>query len=304
MKKIICIGECSLNIVLEADGTPLGSMPGGRVANAAAILGRDKFNVLMASDAASDPVGDLVVKHLTDAGVDITAVDRFTEGLTPVNILINNVAGGSDTRLTRYENYPEECFDIIWPRIDEGDIIVFGGFYAIDKRMHPRLTRLLSHAAERKAIIIYLPGFLPQQEPRITRVMPEILENLEIANIVVVRSSDLKLIFGIDTSETCYHKHIDFYCRSLVAVEGACRQMAYYSGKNVTTVEIPEKTCEGLMWNAGAVAGIAAAVFDGGYTLADLEDPGEDIRREILTRAATCADAVARELKHDWQHIH
>ena len=34
-----------------------------------------------------------------------------------------------------------------------------------------------------------MPGFLKQQEPRITRVMPEILENLEISDMVVTRNS-------------------------------------------------------------------------------------------------------------------
>ncbi len=304
MKKIICIGECSLNIVLGTDGTPLGSMPGGRIANAAAILARDRFNVLMASEASSDPVGDIVVKHLTDAGVDVNAVDRFTEGRTPVNIFVSDGQENSEAPLTRYEQYPDDCFDIIWPRIDEGDIIIFGGYYALDKRMHPRLMRLLNHAVERKAVLIYLPGFLPQQEPRITRIMPEILENLEIANIVVVRSNDLRLIFGADDSDTCYHKHIDFYCRSLIAIEGACRRISYYSGSSVTSVGIPERTCEGLLWNAGAVAGIAAAVFDSNLGIDDFENPSEETRRTLLSQAATCANAVAGSLRQAWQHIH
>ena len=62
MKKIICIGECSLNIVLGADGKPAGSLPGGRVLNAAAILARDSFEVLMASEVSADAVGDIIVR--------------------------------------------------------------------------------------------------------------------------------------------------------------------------------------------------------------------------------------------------
>ena len=55
---------------------------------------------------------------------------------------------------------------------------MFGGYYAIDRRMRRRMLPLLQHAAERKALLVYLPGYLPQQEPRITRVMPSILENM------------------------------------------------------------------------------------------------------------------------------
>ena len=69
MKKIICIGECSLNVILDSEGRPLGTMPGGRIANAAAMLARDKFEVIMASEASADPVGDIVVNFLASAGM-------------------------------------------------------------------------------------------------------------------------------------------------------------------------------------------------------------------------------------------
>ena len=296
MKKVICIGELSINMVLDASGQPLGALPGSRVANAAAILGRDKFNVIMASDAASDPMGDIAVRALTDAGVDISAVDRFTEGRTPLNVFVGASADNPGT-ITRYEQYPEECFDIIWPRIDEDDVVIFGGFYAIDRRMRTRLQRFLAHAVERKAVLVYLPGFLPQLEPRLTRVMPQILENLEMAHVVVARANDLELIFGAKATDACYHDHIDFYCRSLIAVEPACRRLSYYSGRDVCSVEIPESTCVGMTWNAGAIAGVAAAIFTNNYTTADFDAPTDEMRRTILAQAAKSATNAAKDIR-------
>ncbi|MDE6563339.1 MAG: hypothetical protein K2L92_00760 [Muribaculaceae bacterium] len=296
MKKIICIGELSLNMVLDAQGQPLGVLPGGRVANAAEILARNKFNVLMASEAAADSIGDIAVKSLTDAGVDVTSVDRFTEGRTPLNIFVGSSDGQAGS-ITRYEQYPDECFDIIWPRIDEDDIVVYGGFYAIDKRMRARMQRFLANAAERKAVLVYLPGFLPQLEPRITRVMPQILENLEMAHVVIARANDLSLIFGANATDSCYHDHIDFYCRSLIAIEPACRRISYYSGKEMCSVEIPESTCEGMIWNAGATAGVAAAIIGYGYTAADFEATTDELRRNVLAMAARTANAAAKTIR-------
>ncbi len=298
MKKIICIGELSLNVVIDAGGRPLGSVSGSRVANAAAILGGGGFNVLMASEAASDPVGSLAVDALVEVGVDITSVDRFTEGRTPLNVFVCR-RDGSATSITRYESYPEECFDIVWPRIDEGDVVLFGGFYAIDPRMRARLSRLLAHAVERKAVLIYLPGFLPQLEPRITRVMPQLLENLEMANIVMARASELDLIFGAASTEACYRNHIDFYCRSLIAVEPSCHTISYYSGKRVNTVAVPEGVCDGMMWNAGAVAGVTASVFTRGLGVDDLDAPSDELCRQILADAVASADAAARNIKFE-----
>lgn len=305
MKKIICIGECSLNVVLDAAGTARGTMPGGRIANAAAIMAQAGLKVLVASEAASDPVGDIVVAYLEKAGADITSIDRFTEGRTTLNVFVEPAPGAIDAfpSITRYEQYPEEAFDIIWPRIDPGDIVLFGGFYALDKRMRPRMQRLLSHAVERNAILVYLPGFLPQQEPRITRIMPQILENLEMANIVVARNKDLELIFGVKTPDDCYHDHIDFYCRSLVNVDNAHDRITYYAGKEMSSVNISPETSRTLLWNAGAVAGIVSAIFERDITAGNLENPDAELREAIIGAASKSADAAADTLTEPWQSI-
>lgn len=302
MKKIICIGECALDIVFDG-AQPVGSITGGRIANAAAIMARDTLPVVMASEAASDPVGDSVVAFLKDAGVDISSVDRFTDGRTPLNVYMP-AADGSMT-ITRYENYGEADFDIVWPRVDDDSIIVYGGYYALDKRLRPRLTAFLNHCAERGAVMVYLPGFPSQRESRITRVMPAILENLEIANVVIARNQDLRLIFGVPEADRCYANHIDFYCRSMVSVDPTCHTINYYSGKEVTHAEIPADISLSLHWNAGVVAGVVASIFEQNLRPADLDAPADPVRQTILTAAARSAAKAAAALTAEWQrHIY
>ncbi len=300
MKKIICIGECALDVVFKGS-QPAGSMPGGRIVNAAAILARQGLPVSLVSDLAQGSVGDIIADFLTQAGVDTSSVDRFTEGLSPMIIYTTDDNG--IVSVTRYEQYPDECFDVVWPRIDEGDIVVYGGFYALDARMRPRMSQLLAHAAERKAVLVYLPGFLPQQEPRITRVMPVILENLEYASVVIVRNNDLETILGVGDGDRCYHNYINFYCRSLINVDVAERRISYYSGKEVTEVAIPDDVCRSMMWNAGAVAGVVDALYGEDAAIDRLDAPDEDFRRKVLGRAALTADRAAQSLTADWQKL-
>lgn len=301
-KKIICIGECALDIVFGADGMPLGSMPGGRLANAAALLARDGMPVAMAGEAAADTVGDTVAAFLADAGVDTRSLDRFTEGRTPVTIFMPGADG--HIAATRYEDYAEECFDIVWPRIDEGDIVLFGGYYAIDRRMRRRMQPLLQHAAERKAVMVYLPGYLPQQEPRITRVMPAILENLELADMVCTRSVDLQLLFSTRDAATAYRNHIDFYCRALLNVDAAARTITYYSGREADSLELPLSPCASLIWNAGAAAGAVKALYESGATPEMLDASPAMLRREVLRQAITTADTAVAAMAADWQRTH
>lgn len=286
MKKIICIGECGLDIIFR-DGKPVDSVPGGRIVNAAAILAKMQLPVIMASEASTDSVGDIVTDFLRDAGVDLSSVDRYPDGRPPVTLYFTDADGL--VNVTRYEQYPDECFDIVWPRIDEGDIVVFGGFYALDRRMRPRMTQLLQHCSERKAVLVYLPGFLPQMEPRITRVMPALLENLEFADVVITRNTDLKLIFGADSEDRAYHNHIDFYCRSLVSLDIPGHRLSYYSGKEVTSVDVPSERLQTLSWRAGAVAGVVSALFAIDATPEMLDTPSDDIRCRVLEAAAKMA---------------
>lgn len=295
MKQIICIGELSLDIVLDEHGNTLGDMPGGRIANAAMILGRGGANVLMASEAATDIPGDIVVGRLESAGVDLRSVDRPTEQRTPIHIM-------QAPRLTRYEDYPEQAFDIIWPRIEEGDIIVFGGYYALDKRMRGRMSKLLANAAERKAVMVYLPGYLPELEPRITRVMPEILENLEMADIVVSRTADLAQIFGDSDAADSYRDHVSFYCRSLVNIDPSGR-LEYFGGNESSAVAIDPGACSSLLWQAGALAGLLRAVADGNYSSGDFEAPSETVRAAILDSAVASAVASHASATASWQLI-
>lgn len=300
MKKIICVGECSLNIVFGPDGQPSGSMPGGRIANAAAILARTGLPVLMASEAAADPVGDMVVAFLRDAGADISVIDRFTGGRTPLNIFTEDSSGV--LALTRYEKYPDEDgFDIVWPRIEEGDILVFGGFYALDRRMRPKLSKFLEYAKEMKAVLVYLPGFLPEQEPRITHVMPAILENLELADMVITRNDDLSLIFGIDEDKSCYNRHISFYCRSLINVDPSCGTIAYCGGKEFSTARIPDSFSRSLLWNAGAIAGVIEALVVAPFGAEGLDEPPASVREDFLRHALQAARRATEGLSGSWR---
>lgn len=299
MNKIICIGECALDIVFE-NGSPAGSMPGGRIALAAARLARAGLPVVMASEASADPVGDMLVKYLMEAGVDCSAVDRFTQGHSPVSLLTPDAEGLY--KLTRYEAYGTDGgFDIVWPRVDDSTVVVYGGYYALDARMRERLSAFLNNCKERNCVMVYVPGFRADRERRMTRVMPAILENLELADVVIARNNDLSLIFGTKDDGACYRNHIDFYCRSMVSADTACHTLSYYSGKEVTTTDLPAEACESMLWNSGVIAGVVASIFSQNLTPGQLDTPGAEVREKVLKMAADEALAAARSLEYEWQ---
>ena len=177
MRKIIAIGESILDTVFR-DDKPVSSFVGGRIANAAASMGMAGMPVQMVSECCNDHIGDIIVNFLHTHNVGTASVDRFTEGSTATSMIFHT--SGNGKKLINFFNYPADRFDVVWPRIDEDDIIIFGSFYSIDPDMRERFYELIKYAHERKAILIYLLGCQHGINCRITKVMPGILENLEI----------------------------------------------------------------------------------------------------------------------------
>lgn len=294
MKKVIIIGECGLDIIYDGP-QPVGSMPAGRLLNAAAMLTREGLPVFMVGDTGADSPGDIVVDTLVKAGVDTTSVDRYVDGLTPVTFFFGD-------KVTPYRLPSREGgFDVVWPRIDSGDIVVFGGYYAIDPLIHQRLMSLVAYAVERKAFVVYLPGFMSQLAPRLTRVMPAILENLEVASLVLTRSSDLSALYNDTEPERCFAEHIAYYSQSLINLDVVNASASCFSGKSASTATLTS-AADTLLWNSAAVAAVIAALYR------DESLEGINVSIETLTSAISqingFAGRVLSAYKSPWQLSH
>ncbi len=287
MRKIIAIGESVLD-TLFVDGQPVKSFVGGRIACAAASLGSLGLPCVMLSECTTDSVGDIVVNYLSGHGVDTRLIDRYPDGATPFSAIFPN---GSGKQIVNYGVYPKTRFDIVWPRIDEDDIVLFGSLYAIDLPQRQRLYELLKYAVERRAILIYLPGFQHGIGYRLTKVMPHLLENLEISDIVIAHEQDIHDIFPGETGDEAYHGHIEFYCRNYVHLTRSLSLLMYSLG-----LELPASkpaTDNLLGWQAGLTAGIIAQLFEKNITRQQLLGLDSATWRGILVDARNRAEQAA-----------
>lgn len=215
MKKLIVIGNACLEIAFQGSEARQ-PRPGGQLLRMAATIAADRrdIEVTMVSEASLDPVGDMIVKYLEDHGVVTRSVDRYGEGVTPLKLEFDTGAA------VDYHNPSGEKLDVVWPRIDQGDVVVFGGLTALLAGARATVIDLLEYARTRKATIVYIPAVTASDIPRVTRVMPEILDNLERADAMIARPAELAHIFGCDDPTKCYRDHISFYCRRVAVVGG------------------------------------------------------------------------------------
>lgn len=216
MSRIIVIADADYQITFE-NSSPVSATPGGTLLNVAMELSLRGHNVAMASEVGNDIIGDIIVDRLDECGVDTRSIDRSVDCTTPATLIFS----GTETAAMRYTacDPDTEGFDIRWPDIGPGDIVLFGGYLAVSQRSRTHLMQLLSYAAERKTTIVYFPGFDPTRISRITKVMPLIFENLEIAQHVITRTADIRLIFDKTDPEETFKSHLDFYVDDYINIE-------------------------------------------------------------------------------------
>ncbi len=258
MNKVIYIGELALNVVLGRDGSASAHV-GDRLVAAAALDGLMGVETLFVGEASADAVGDHIVAHLEESKVDTTAVDRFSEGVSPVKISSTVTDGKS----VIHSANPSEAVNPVWPRFSEGDVVLFGSYMVLDKRNHDSIIDLLKHARAMKAKVVSLPYFDATRVPRITRVMPEVWDSLEVADLVVVTIDDLATLFPGEDPAKAYKSHILFYCRKCLVLDRDNLKMRFFDGDESWTKECHPTTLDKEHWTAGAVAGVARALAEG-----------------------------------------
>lgn len=296
MRKIIAIGESVLDTIFSG-GQPIKSFVGGRVANAAASLAVAGVPCTMVSECTTDSVGDIIMDFLFNHGVDVSSVDRYPDGSTRLSAIF---VDGDKQHIVNYGEYPEERFDVVWPRIDEDDIVLIGSLYAVDLPQRNRLFDLLKHAIERKAIIVYLPGLQHGISFRITHVMPHILENLEVSQLVIATRHDLDTIFPDEESGECYQNHIRFYDNTFVFIDDQLQETVYRGDKTFKAQsDSPAPADVNLLgWQSGLTAGIIFQLISLGITHENFGTLTGKTWQEIIAQARIWALNAAQSDDH------
>lgn len=253
MKRHIVIDTCAANILFPASENKLPvntrTVLSGRLIPAALLLSEAGREVTVMGEAGRDPLGQMILNRLSEAGADISCVDRYSDGAsTPCSMVFGNETSAQTANTSIYHISPSTQWDSKWPRIDGGDTILFGGYFALQPRVRGRLTEFLTTARERGALIVYLPGFNPALAPTITKVMPALLENLEIADAVITATSDLQHIFHAADARTCFDRHISFYSPLMANVNPSTHTLTLLHRAHSIEAPYPESpSADGLL---------------------------------------------------------
>ena len=218
MRKVIGIGETVLDIIFK-EGQPVSAVPGGSAFNAIISLGRCGVNSTFISEAGNDRIGDCVIKFLTDNGVNADNVNIFPDSKSPISLAFLDENNNADYIF--YKDHPHDQLEFVYPEVNPDDIVIFGSFFAINPVVRPQVAGFLEYAHNNGAILYYDVNFRSQHKDEIMKITPNLIENLEFADIVRGSHEDFDILYKKSDSDKVYNSEISFYCKKFICTRGS-----------------------------------------------------------------------------------
>ena len=269
MRKVIGIGEAVLDIIFK-DNKPVEAVPGGSAFNAITSLGRCGVSTSFISEAGNDHVGKYIIEFLKSNGVNADNVTTFPDSKSPVSLAFLNAK--NDAEYIFYKDHPHDQLEFTYPDIQPDDIVLFGSFYAVNPVIRPQLVGLLDYARSHGAIIYYDVNFRPAHKDEVIRITPNLIENLDYADIVRGSHEDFATLYKKEDADKVYNAEISFYCRQFIYTHGS-QPVEVRGGRDmkksypVPDTKVVSTIGAGDSFNAGFIFGMLKQ----GITRSDLE---------------------------------
>ena len=293
-QRVIGIGETVLDILFKND-QPQKAVPGGSTFNSIVSLGRAGVPCAMVSEVGSDHIGDMICSFLQSNGVSSEYVCRHQGAKSHVTLAFLNEH--NDAQYVFYKDHASVLLDERLPRIQASDIVLFGSFFAINPVIRPKVSQLLRQAHEAGAWLYYDINFRKAHVPDIPQVLPNIEENMRLANLVRGSMEDFENLYGLSDPEAIYER-VGQYCRRLILTDGA-RTIRIFTPEGCETcpvqpIETVSTVGAGDNFNAGYIYAKLRGIESSAARIEMAQRWSQDVCRQI---GNNISDSLVAELR-------
>ncbi|MBR6121930.1 MAG: carbohydrate kinase [Prevotella sp.] len=218
MRRVFGIGETVLDIIFKNE-QPIGAVPGGSVFNAVISIGRTGIPAAFISETGNDRVGQRIISFLQENGVDASSVNIYADSKSPLSLAFLNEQ--NDAEYIFYKDHPHDRLDFDYPDVQPDDVVLFGSYYAVNPVIRPQVAGFLEFARQRGAILYYDVNFRASHKNEVMKLTPNLIENLEVADIVRGSSEDFEVLYRKTDADTVYRSEISFYTKKFIYTRGS-----------------------------------------------------------------------------------
>ena len=300
MPRVIGIGETVLDILFKND-QPQKAVPGGSTFNSIVSLGRSGVQCAMITETGSDHIGDMICDFLRKNGVSDEFVCRHPNTKSHITLAFLNEHNDA-----QYEFYKDHATDLleelkserVKELMNEGDIVLFGSFFAINPVIRPVVRKLLNEAHEAGAWLYYDVNFRKNHIAELPTILPNIEENMRLASVVRGSMEDFDYLFGLENADAIY-KRVRSLCSTLILTDGA-QSIRVYTPKGCESypvAKIPTVSTVGAgdNFNAGYIYAKLRGIDDQSSRIAMAQRWSQDVCQQI---GNNISDELVKQLKN------
>lgn len=292
-KRVIGIGETVLDILFKND-QPQKAVPGGSTFNSIVSLGRAGVNCVMVTEVGGDHIGEMTCKFLRNNGVSDEFVCRHKG--TKSHVTLAFLDENNDAQYTFYKDHASAALDgLTIERMNElmkeGDVVLFGSFFAINPAIRPAVSTLLHNARKAGAWLYYDINFRKTHIPDIPDVIGNIEENMRLADVVRGSKEDFEYLYGLSDADVIYEK-VQPFCNRFILTDGAKEIRVYRPDQSERTKMKIERFAVEPIETVSTVG--AGDNFNAGYIYAKLK--GLDSPAERVQMAQRWSQDVCKQI--------
>ena len=280
-RRVIGIGETVLDILFK-DDQPQKAVPGGSTFNSIVSLGRAGVTCAIVTEAGDDHIGDITCRYMQENGVSPEYVCRHKGVKSHVTLAFLDEK--NDAQYVFYKDHASVLLDEKLPHIQADDVVLFGSFFAINPAIRPMVSKLLHEAHNAGAWLYYDINFRKTHIPDIPDVLPNIEENMRLANLVRGSMEDFDYLYNLQDGDAIYER-VKAFCPTLILTDGA-RSIRVYTQDGCDTypvqqIETVSTVGAGDNFNAGYIYAMLQGVADRSARIEMAQRWSQDVCRQI-----------------------